>query len=83
MSDIVERLRTLHRMYSIGGTTLDEAADTITALRAQVSRMQELVSEIRPILLHKLHYMKEPESHPIIKKIDAALNQTKDTTDDA
>lgn len=43
MPDIVERLRTLHRMYSIGGTTLDEAADTITALRAEVEQLREIL----------------------------------------
>lgn len=43
MADLPEQLRTLHRMYSIGGTTLDEAADEIEALRVENAELRELL----------------------------------------
>jgi len=75
-SDLTERLRDKAQRNSLWPNEMIEwqAADEITALRTQVSRLTADLEVARASLIDHLQYMKKPESAPIIQRIDATLN---------
>lgn len=82
MSDIVERIR--NRINDAPMPTehlLDEAADTLTALRTEVAQLRELLDIA--VEDHDSSMGRSNVPAHWSNRARAALTQTKDTTDDA
>ena len=78
MSDIVERLRaeaTDNRRYEVNGTLAVEAADLITALRAENERLRAAGNAIIDFYNGPLEAKRPDIFHRLMVRLNAALEE--------